>query len=212
MRPRRIKNQNAIITSSKYYIDNPTDYKGKLHSLFDNDNPIRLEIGMGKGDFIVGMAKEYPDINFIGVEVQESVIVRAIQKLDKEDLPNVRVMMINANKLNDVVDHEIDILHLNFSDPWPKTRHAKRRLTSESFLNIYDNMFKGDAHIIQKTDNILLFAYSIEELVKHGYIFNKISLDLANEDIPNVETEYERKFKLKGERINYLDAVKCLRK
>lgn len=212
MRPRRIKNQNAIITSSKYYIDNPTDYKGKLYTLFDNDNPIRLEIGMGKGDFIVGMAKEYPDINFIGVEVQESVIVRAIQKLDKEDLPNVRVMMINADKLNDVVDHEIDILHLNFSDPWPKTRHAKRRLTSESFLNIYDNMFKGDAHIIQKTDNILLFAYSIEELVKHGYIFNKISLDLANEDIPNVETEYERKFKLKGERINYLDAVKCLRK
>ena len=212
MRPRRIKNQNAIITSSKYYIDNPTDYKGKLHILFDNDNPIRLEIGMGKGDFIVGMAKEYPDINFIGVEVQESVIVRAIQKLDKEDLPNVRVMMINADKLNDVVDHEIDILHLNFSDPWPKTRHAKRRLTSESFLNIYDNMFKGDAHIIQKTDNILLFAYSIEELVKHGYIFTKVSLDLANEDIPNVETEYERKFKLKGERINYLDAVKCLRK
>lgn len=212
MRPRRIKNQNAIITSSKYYIDNPTDYKGKLHTLFDNDNPIRLEIGMGKGDFIVGMAKEHPDINFIGVEVQESVIVRAIQKLDKEDLPNVRVMMINADKLNEVVDHEIDILHLNFSDPWPKTRHAKRRLTSESFLNIYDNMFKGDAHIIQKTDNILLFAYSIEELVKHGYIFNKISLDLANEDIPNVETEYERKFKLKGERINYLDAVKCLRK
>lgn len=212
MRPRRIKNQNEIITSSKYYIDNPTDYKGKLHTLFNNDNPIRLEIGIGKGDFIVGMAKEYPDINFVGVEVQESVIVRAIQKLNKEDLPNVRVMMINADKLNDVVDHEIDVLHLNFSDPWPKTRHAKRRLTSESFLNIYDNFFIGEPHIIQKTDNILLFAYSIEKLVKHGYIFNKISLDLANEDIPNVETEYERKFKLKGERINYLDAVKCLRK
>ena len=212
MRPRRIKNQNDIITSSKYYIDNPTELKGKYKTLFNNDNPIRLEIGMGKGDFIVGMAKEYPDINLIGVEVQESVIVRAIKKLDNEDLPNVRVMMINADKLNDVFDHEIDILHLNFSDPWPKTRHAKRRLTSESFLNIYDGLFIGDPHIIQKTDNILLFAYSIEELVKHGYIFNKVSLDLANEDIPNVETEYERKFKLKGERINYLDAVKCLRK
>ena len=208
MRPRRIKNQNDIITSSKYYIPNPIEYKGKFNSLFNNDNPIRLEIGMGKGDFIIGMAEKYPDINFLGVEVQESVIVRAIKKLDNKKLNNVYVMMVNADKLNEIIDHEIDILHLNFSDPWPKARHAKRRLTSPAFLDIYDNIFKGEPHIIQKTDNILLFAYSIEELVKHGYIFNKVSLDLANEDIDNVQTEYERKFMLKGERINYLDAVK----
>ena len=215
MRPRRVKNQNEIITSSKYYIANPTELKGKFKTLFDNDNPIRLEIGMGKGDFIVGMAKEYPDINFIGVEVQESVIVRAIKKLDQEDLPNVRVMMINADKLLDVFDHEIDTF--SYRSP-PVT--AQRDIDiipqpvgeTESFLNIYDELFIGNPHIIQKTDNILLFAYSIEELVKHGYIFNKVSLDLANEDIPNVETEYERKFKLKGERINYLDAVKYIRK
>ena len=135
-----------------------------------------------------------------------------INKLDKLDLPNVKVMMINADKLNEVFDHEIDTIHLNFSDPWPKTRHAKRRLTNESFLKIYDDLFIGDPHIIQKTDNILLFAYSIEELVKHGYKFNKVSLDLANEDIDNIQTEYERKFMLKGERINYLDAVKGLKK
>lgn len=208
MRPRRVKNSQEIIDSSKYVISNPEEYKGKYKEIFNNDNPIRLEIGMGKGDFIVGMATKYPNINFIGVEVQEAVIVRAIKKLDKLDLPNVRVMMINADKLNDVFDHEIDTLHLNFSDPWPKNRHAKRRLTNKTFLDIYENLFISNPHIIQKTDNILLFAYSIEELVKHGYIFNKVSLDLANEDIDNVQTEYERKFMLKGERINYLDAVK----
>ncbi len=212
MRPRRVKNSMEIINSSKYYLLPSEENKGKYKELFGNDNPIRLEIGMGKGDFIIGMAEKYPDINFIGVEVQESVIVRAIKKLDKLNLPNVKVMMINAEKLNEVFDHEIDTIHLNFSDPWPKKRHAKRRLTSESFLNVYDQLFVGDPHIIQKTDNILLFGYSIEELVKHGYIFNKVSLDLANEDIDNVETEYEHKFKLKGERINYLDAVKCSRK
>ena len=212
MRPRRVKNSQEILDNSKYVISNPLDYKGKYKEEFGNNNPIRLEIGMGKGDFIVGMAQKYPNINFIGVEVQEAVIVRAIKKLDKLDLPNVKVMMINADKLNEVFDHEIDAIHLNFSDPWPKTRHAKRRLTNESFLKIYDDLFIGDPHIIQKTDNILLFAYSIEELVKHGYKFNKVSLDLANEDIDNVQTEYERKFMLKGERINYLDAVKCSRK
>ena len=212
MRPRRVKNSQEILDNSKYVISNPIDYKGKYKEVFGNNNLIRLEIGMGKGDFIVGMAQKYPNINFIGVEVQEAVIVRAIKKLDKLDLPNVKVMMINADKLNEVFDHEIDAIHLNFSDPWPKTRHAKRRLTNESFLKIYDDLFIGDPHIIQKTDNILLFAYSIEELVKHGYKFNKVSLDLANEDIDNVQTEYERKFMLKGERINYLDAVKCSRK
>ena len=212
MRPRRVKNSQEILDNSKYYIDDPFKYKGKYKELFGNSNPIRLEIGMGKGDFIVGMAQKHPDINFVGVEVQEAVIVKAIKKLDKLDLPNVIVMMINAEKLNEIFDHEIDTIHLNFSDPWPKTRHAKRRLTNPSFLDIYDNLFIGNSHIIQKTDNILLFAYSIEELVKHGYIFNKVSLDLANEDIDNVQTEYERKFMLKGERINYLDAVKCSRK
>ena len=208
MRPRRVKNSMEIINNSKYYIEPNEANKGKYKELFENNNPIRLEIGMGKGDFIVGMAKEYPDINFIGVEVQEAVIVKAIKKLDKENLPNVKVMMVNAEKLDEVFDHEIDTIHLNFSDPWPKTRHAKRRLTSPKFLDIYDKLFIGKPHIIQKTDNILLFAYSIEELVKHGYIFNKVSLDLENEAIPNIQTEYERKFILKGEKINYLDAIK----
>ena len=211
MRPRRVKNSMDIISNSKYVIQDPEEIKGKAKDLFGNNNPIRLEIGMGKGDFILGMAEKYPDINFIGVEVQEAVIVRAIKKLDKVKLSNVKVMMFNAENLNDVFDHEIDTIHLNFSDPWPKTRHAKRRLTNPKFLDIYDGLFSGIPHIIQKTDNILLFAYSIEELVKHGYIFNKVSLDLANEDIPNVQTEYERKFMLKGEKINYLDAIKPLK-
>ena len=208
MRPRRIKNQDEIINESSYIIEVSDKYKGKLHELFSNNNPIHLEIGVGKGDFIIGMAKKYPNINFIGIEVQDSVIVRAVKKLNQEELTNVKLMNVDAKKLNDIVDHEIEVLYLNFSDPWPKKRHAKRRLTSEEFLKIYDNIFIKDAHIIQKTDNIGLFAYSIEELVKHGYIFNKVSLDLANEDIDNVLTEYEQKFMKKDERINYLDAVK----
>ena len=114
MRPRRVKNSQEILDNSKYYIDNPSDYKGKYNKLFGNDNPIRLEIGMGKGDFIIGMAQKYPDINFVGVEVQEAVIVKAIKKLDKLDLPNVVVMMVNADKLNEIFDHEIDTIHLNF--------------------------------------------------------------------------------------------------
>ena len=114
MRPRRMKDQHEIITNSKYYLSNPSEYKGKFNTLFGNNNPIRLEIGIGKGDFIIGMAEKYPDINFLGVEVQESVIVRAIKKLDNKKLPNVFVMMVNADKLEDIIDHEIDTLHLNF--------------------------------------------------------------------------------------------------
>ena len=212
MRPRRIKNQEEIIESSKYYVHRKDVEKNHLYKLFDNYNPIRLEIGMGKGDFIIGMAEKYPDINFIGIEVQSSVLVRAIKKLDELKLPNVRVMNIDAISLGDTFGHDIEHIYLNFSDPWPKTRHAKRRLTYDSFLDIYEKIFIENPKITLKTDNIGLFAYSIEQLVKHGYIFNKVSLDLANEDIDNVITEYEKKFMNKGVRINYLDAVKYLEK
>lgn len=208
MRLRNVKNAKEIVRSSRYVINDIKEYKGKYNTLFNNDHPIHIEIGMGKGDFIIGMAKEYPDINFIGIELYESVMVRAVQKLDMEDIPNLRLINIDALGLEYVFDHEVDTIYLNFSDPWPKNRHEKRRLTSPRFLGIYESIFKGNSHIIQKTDNIGLFAYSLASLSQYGYILNRVSLDLEHEDIPNVETEYEKKFKSRGVKINYLEAIK----
>src|SRR5574344_754700 len=210
MRLRKVKNALEIVESSPYYISNPGDYKASFAELFGNNNPICLEIGMGKGDFIIGMAEKYPNINFIGFEKFESVMVRAVQKLVDYDLPNLKVIKDDALNLPLIFDKEIDTIYLNFSDPWPKNKHAKRRLTSPTFLSIYDSVFKGSPHIIQKTDNIYLFAYSLSELSKYGYILDKVSLNLANEeyDKDNVQTEYESKFRKDSVKINYLDAHK----
>jgi len=208
MRLRNVKNAKDIVNNSKYVINNPEDNIKKFNNLFNNKNELHIEIGMGKGDFIIGMAQKYPNINFIGIEKYESVMVRAIEKLENLDLPNLKLIRMDAIEINKVFDKEVDTLYLNFSDPWPKTRHAKRRLTSEVFLKLYDNIFSGIPHIIQKTDNIGLFAYSIESLSKYGYTLEKVSLDLENTDIENVETEYERKFKNLGVKINYLNAKK----
>ena len=153
MRLRKVKNALEILNESKYIISNPEEFKGEYKKVFKNNNPIHLEIGMGKGDFIIGMAKKHPNINFIGLEKYESVQVRAAQKLVDINLPNLRLIRLDASNLDKVFDKEIDTIYLNFSDPWPKTRHAKRRLTSSYFLNIYDSVFKGKPHIIQKTDN-----------------------------------------------------------
>lgn len=208
MRLRNVKNAVSIVNSSKYTIQNPEEYKGKFKELFNNDNPIHLEIGMGKGNFIINMALTYPNINFIGMEKYESVMVRAIEKLDNVDIPNLKLIRYDATTIDKVFSHEIDTLYLNFSDPWPKKRHAKRRLTSPIFLKLYDKIFVGTKKIIQKTDNIGLFAYSLETLNNYGYKFEKISLDLHSEDIPNVKTEYETKFSNEGIKINYLNAKK----
>lgn len=208
MRLRNVKNAHEILENSKYFIKDYKNYKGKFNELFNNDNEIRLEIGMGKGTFITTLAKENPNINFIGVEKYESVLVRGIQKANEMDLPNLKMICCDAKELNEVFDHEINTLYLNFSDPWPKKRHADRRLTSHIFLNIYDNIFKDEKRIIQKTDNIILFAYSISSLSTYGYTINKVSLDLHNEDIKNIKTEYEEKFSGLGYKINYLEASK----
>lgn len=213
MRLRNVKNAKDIINSNEYVITEPQKWFGKYNELFNNDNPIHIEIGMGKGDFIIGMAQKYPNINFIGIELYESVMVRATQKLDNMDnIPNLRLICMDAHGLTEVFDHEIDTIYLNFSDPWPKARHAKRRLTSEVLLSVYDSLYAGNPHIIQKTDNIGLFAYSLSSLSKYGYTLERVSLDLANEDIDNVCTEYEKKFMNLGTNINYLNAVKYLKK
>ena len=212
MRLRNVKNALEIVNTSPYTITNPKEYKGNFKSIFTNNNPIHIEIGMGKGDFIIGMAKKYPNINFIGIEKYESVMVRAIQKLEDLELPNLKLINMDAKEINEVFSHEISVLYLNFSDPWPKTRHAKRRLTSELFLKLYDDIFVDDPHIIQKTDNIGLFAYSLSSLSMYGYTLINVSLDLENTDIPNVITEYEAKFMSLGTKINYLEAVKYTKK
>ena len=208
MRLRNVKNAKEIVNNSEYVILEPNKHIGKYKEIFKNNNPIRIEIGMGKGDFIIGMAKKYPNINFIGIEKYESVMVRAIEKLENKNIKNLRLIRMDAITIDKVFNKEIDTIYLNFSDPWPKTRHAKRRLTSDIFLKLYDKIFISTPHIIQKTDNILLFASSIESLSKNGYTLEKVSLDLKNTDIENVLTEYETKFMNMGVKINYLDAYK----
>ena len=184
-------------------------YKGNYNKLFKNDNNISVEIGMGKGDFIIGMAKLHPDINFIGIEMFDSVIVRAVQKLENENIPNLRLIRMDAKDINDVFDHEIDTIYLNFSDPWPKKRHAKRRLTSKEFLKRYDSVFKDEKKIFQKTDNEDLFAYSINSLSEYGYTLRNVTLNLHKEEVlDNVETEYEKRFKEKNVHICRLEAYK----
>ena len=142
MRQRNVKNKKEIINNSKYIIENPSEYKGCYNKLFNNSNPIYIEIGMGKGDFILGNAIKYPNINFIGIEKFDSIMALAIKKIEQYDLPNLKLIRMDALSINDVFDREIDKLYLNFSDPWPKDRHAKRRLTSDNFLNRYGSIFK----------------------------------------------------------------------
>lgn len=208
MRLRNVKNADYIVKNSDYVINNPEEFIGNYKNIFKNENPINIEIGMGKGDFIIGMAKKYPNINFIGIEKYESVMVRAIEKLNDIKLDNLKLIRMDALNIDKVFNKEINTIYLNFSDPWPKKRHSKRRLTSDIFLSLYDKVFINIPHIIQKTDNIGLFAYSLSSLSQYGYTLDNVSLDLANEDIDNVITEYENKFMTMGTKINYLDAKK----
>ena len=208
MRLRNVKNAKELVSSNRYVINNPEEFKGKYKKVFSNSNPIHLEIGLGKGNFIIDMAIKHPDINFIGIERYESVLVRALEKVNDQEIPNLRFICMDAIRLEDVFAKEIDCIYLNFSDPWPKKRHAKRRLTSNVFLPIYDKIFRNDSLIIQKTDNVGLFESSIVSLSEYGYVIEDISLDLASTDKENSLTEYEAKFMSQGVKINYLVARK----
>lgn len=194
MRLRNVKGAKEEIEKSKYIIEDYEQYKGNFKSIFKNNNEIHIEIGMGKGDFIKGMALKYPNINFIGIEKFDSVMVRAVQKLEETEIPNLKLIKMDALNIDKIFDKEIECIYLNFSDPWPKSRHEKRRLTSDVFLEKYDKILKIK-QIIMKTDNRKLFEYSIISLTNYGYKIDEISLDLHNDDIKdNVETEYEKKF------------------
>ena len=208
MRLKNVKGAKETIEKSKYIIKDPKTYRGKYKELFNNNNEIHTEIGMGKGDFIIGMAQKYPNINFIGIEMFDSVILRAVQKLEDIDLPNLKLIRIDATEIEEIFDKEIDTIYLNFSDPWPKNRHEHRRLTSERFLKRYDNIFKRKPHIIQKTDNRKLFEFSLKTYVDYGYKIKDISLNLHEEKLENVETEYERKFASLGYPIYMAEVYK----
>ena len=210
MRLKNVPYAKEKITSSNYIINEPKLYRGKFKNLFDNLNPIHLEIGTGKGDFIIGMAKKYPDINFIGVEKYDSVLVRAIEKVEEDDIPNLKFIRADATWIEDIFSKEIDTLYLNFSDPWPKNRHEDRRLTSPIFLKRYDQIFKDRCHIVQKTDNQDLFTFSIISFNNYNYKINALSFDLHKSIYvkDNVKTEYEKKFTLKGMPIYYIDVEK----
>lgn len=207
MRLRNLKDKDILLDNCSYLVKNPEEYRGRWSDLFQNNNPIQIEIGMGKGDFIYEMALKNPNVNFVGIEKYSNVLARAIKKYPNA-LDNLKIINMDALKLTDVFCHEIEIIYLNFSDPWPKKRCASRRLTSEVFLNIYDELFKDQKTIIMKTDNLGLFASSIVTLSNHGYVFKEVNMDLHQSDIPSVYTEYEKKFKEMGVKINYLKAIK----
>ena len=192
MRLRNIKNADEIVNNSKYVITEIDD------NIFKNNNPIYLEIGMGKGDFIINNAILNPNINYIGIEKYKSVLVKAIQKLEDKKLDNLKIICMDAKNIN-ILNKKIDLLYLNFSDPWPKKRHALRRLTSPIYLEKYENIFKNQNHIIMKTDNRNLFEYSIISFTNYGYKIEDICLDIYKENVENnIPTEYEKKFRDKG--------------
>jgi len=209
MRLKNVKGAKEKNESSKYTLLDYKNYKNDFKQIFNNDNPIMIEIGMGKGNFIIENAIQNPNINYIGIEKYDSVFVRAIEKLEEKELNNLRLIRMDALEIDEVFSKEIDTIYLNFSDPWPKNRHEHRRLTSEVFLKKYDSIFKNTKHIIMKTDNRKLFEYSIMSLTNYGYKIEKISLDLYNDDISkNIPTEYEIKFHNKGFPIYMIEVYK----
>lgn len=208
MRLKNIKGASEKILLGKYFINNPSDYKGRWNELFKNNNPIYIEIGMGKGNFIIKNAVNNPNINYIGIEMYDSVILRAVEKTNELELNNLYLIRMDARLIEDIFDKEIDLIYLNFSDPWPKDRHAKRRLTSPRFLEKYSNIFKSKNKIIMKTDNIDLFNYSVESLKDYGYTIDYLTNDLHKDKDNIITTEYEDKFINKGVKINFLEATK----
>ncbi|WP_332649445.1 tRNA (guanosine(46)-N7)-methyltransferase TrmB [Lysinibacillus sp. 54212] len=190
-------------------ISNPEEYKGNWKAVFGNENPVHIEVGTGKGQFVLGMAKQNPHINYIGIELFDSVIVCALERIIEGEKPsNLRLLKVNGDKLQQYfAKGDVARVYLNFSDPWPKTRHAKRRLTHEGFLKLYESVLIDNGEIHFKTDNRGLFEYSLMSMNAYGMSLNYVSLDLhANMPEDNIMTEYEQKFSAKGQPIYRLES------
>ena len=208
MRLRNVKNKEKILNGSKYLIKNPEEYIGKWDQLFEKKQPIYIEIGMGKGKFLIENAIKYPDINFIGIEKYDSVVAKSLPKIP-ECLTNIVVIRIDALNIDKVFDKEIERIYLNFSDPWPKVRHSMRRLSSRVFLEKYDKIFKGEKNIYLRTDNRDLFTFSLESFSQYGYVLHDINLNLHEIDQPDIiTTEYKDKFVEAGLPIYQVVATK----
>lgn len=210
MRLRNIPGADEAIADSPHCIQEPMAEKGRWHLIFGNDHPVHIEIGMGKGQFIMKLAKEHPDINYIGIERYSSVLLRALQKMEIEPLPNIRFLCMDASIITEVFDkEEVAKIYLNFSDPWPKERHAKRRLTSRQFFERYDKILARNGVVEFKTDNDDLFAFSMEEVAEAGWTLDAHTFDLHHDPVlneGNVMTEYEEKFSSLGHPIHKLIA------
>lgn len=209
MRYNVIKNADKIIKNSNYVINNPYEHKNNWNKLFQNNNPICLELGMGRGSFIIEMAKRYPKINFIGIELYDSQMVNAVNKLQNSNLENIKLINCDAREIDKIFGKEIDTIYLTFSEPWPKKHDEKKRFTHESYLKLYDKIFKKNKHIILKTDNKGLFAYSLESLSQYWYSFERVSLDLHNDEnkIENIMTDFEKQYFKEKRPIYYVDAM-----
>lgn len=209
MRVRKRKGAEEHLANNPHYVIlNPEDAKGRWHDVFGNDRPIHIEVGSGKGGFITGMALKNPDINYIGIDIQLSVLSYALDKVLASEVPNVKLLRVDGSSLtNYFEDGEVDMMYLNFSDPWPKTKHEKRRLTYKDFLDTYKRILPEHGEIHFKTDNRGLFEYSLASFSQYGMTLRQIWLDLhASNYEGNVVTEYEEKFSNKGQVIYRVEA------
>lgn len=209
MRYNVVKNANEIIENSSYLIKNPKNYKNKWKDLFGNNNPICLELGMGRGSFIIGMAKCHPNINYIGLELDKNQTATAVKNIGDNKINNLKMICADANEITEFFGKEIDTIYLTFSEPWPKKQDEKKRFTSFNYLKLYDRIFKKHKHIILKTDNKILFASSMETLSQYWYSFDKVSMDLHNDErkIENIMTDFERQYYKEKRQIYYVDAT-----
>lgn len=205
MRLRNITGARDVIASNEYVVQEPEAVKGHWKEQFPQEGELHIEVGMGKGRFLHQMAKLHPQINYVGIEMYSSVLLRAIQKMETDPLPNLKFLCVDARLLPDIFDKgEVDHIYLNFSDPWPKDRHAKRRLPSRQFLARFDEILKPEGRLSFKTDNRDLFDFAVEELEPAGWKAEVITYDLHSDEIlcaGNVMTEYEEKFSSKGNPI-----------
>ncbi len=211
MRLRNVTGSREVIAANEFIVHEPESFKGKWKELFGNENPIHIEIGMGKGKFLIQLASENPDINYLGIEKYSSVLIRAVEKRKEQELNNLWLIRFDAEYINDIfAENEISRIYLNFSDPWPKDRHAKRRLTSKEFLARYDKFLHPEGEVIFKTDNSDLFAFSLEQVETANWKLRNYSYDLHHSEYAegNVMTEYEEKFSSMGNPIHRLVAYR----
>lgn len=205
MRLRNIAGSEEVIASSEYVINQPKSQKGRWREYWNNGNPLYIEIGMGKGRFLMDMARVNPAINYLGIEKYSSVLLRAVQKMELNPLPNLRFILMDAKEITEVFAlEEVDRIYLNFSDPWPKDRHAKRRLPSRQFLGLFDQILKKEGSLEFKTDNRLLFDFAMDEVEPAGWRIKAATYDLHQDESMNqgnIMTEYEEKFSSLGHPI-----------